>query len=100
MQAVAFGLTEISKFSEFSVHRLVGAAHDAPQKRDCCIIGHITVWIVGKKLWTAKYSDQPIKPDKKARLFEAFADSGIRWLLVGVDRSAGKSPTIHFGISA
>jgi hypothetical protein len=45
-------------------------------------------------------SDQRIEPDEKACLFEAFADSGIRRLLVRVYPSAGERPTIHFAISA
>ena len=64
MQTLAFGLAEISEFGEFSVHRLMSAGHDGPPKRRGRIIGHVTVWIMGKKLWTAKDSDQPIEPDR------------------------------------
>ena len=78
VQALAFGLTVISEFGEFTAHRLVGAAHDGAPKRRGRVIGHITVWIMGKKLRTAEDPDQPIEPDQKARLLVAFADSGIR----------------------
>lgn len=90
MQALAFGLTVISEFGEFSVHRLVGAADDGAPKRRGRVIGHIAVWIMGEKLQTAEYSDQPIEPDKKARLLVAFTDCGIRRQLVRVYSPLGR----------
>jgi hypothetical protein len=45
---------------------------------------------MGEKLQTAEYSDQPIEPDKKARLLVAFTDCGIRRQLVRVYSPLGR----------
>ena len=63
-------------------------------------MGHITVWVPNKKLWTTKETDQRIEFNEKPGLFEAFSDGCVRRLFIRVDGASGKGSAIHFGISA